>query len=79
MPYLAARQMRGQQLAFWLLLALGGHRRRLQLSNLDDDGRQNGFDLVVEQAALFGIEALRVNTAIRNDMTLALFAIRRRH
>ena len=54
---LAARQMRGQRLAFGLLLGLGG-RRRLQLFDLDGDGRRIGFDLVVEQAALLGIEAL---------------------
>ena len=55
---LAARQMRGQRLAFGLLLGLGGRRRRLQLFDLDGDGRRIGFDLVVEQAALLGIEAL---------------------
>lgn len=55
---LAARQMRGQRLAFGLLLGLGGRRRRLQLFDLDGDSRQVGLDLVFEQAALLGVEAL---------------------
>ena len=36
----------------------GGHRRRLQLLDLVGDCRQVGLDLVFEQAALLGIEAL---------------------
>lgn len=43
---LAARQMRGQRLAFGLLFGLGRCRRRLQLLDLDGNGRQIGFDLV---------------------------------
>ena len=55
---LAARQMRGQRLAFGLLLGLGRRRRRLQLLDLDGHCRQICLDLVFEQAALFGVEAL---------------------
>ena len=57
---LAARQMRGQRLAFGLLFDLGHSRRRLELFDLDGDRRQVGLDLALKQAALLGIEALRL-------------------
>lgn len=52
--------MDGQRLAFGLLPGPGGCRRRLQLPDLDGDGRQIGFDLLFQQAALLGTEALRL-------------------
>ncbi|EKD96578.1 MAG: hypothetical protein ACD_23C01393G0001 [uncultured bacterium] len=55
---LAARQIGRQRLAFGLLFGLRGSGRRLQLLDLQADSRQVGLDLVFEQAALLGVEAL---------------------
>ena len=53
-----------QRLAFGLLFDLGCCRRRLQLLDLRGNGRQIGLDLVVEQAALLGIEALGLGSEL---------------
>ena len=54
----ASRQVGWQRLAFGLLFDFGGDRRWLELLDLQGDGRQVGLDLVFEQAALLGVEAL---------------------